>query len=542
MIPNLVLTGEQIEDLFPCYLLTDGALVIRRVGRSIAKSLPELRPGERLDQWFVVERPIASLEPVSAARDRTAIQIRSNDGRLNLAGCILEQPSGFLFCLSHSAGAAATWSELDLTASDFSHADQSLAIGTAIGLQSTLMAELQELVGSLRLARDEAMAANRAKSTFLSVMSHEIRTPLNGILGMTQAMIRDATDAQQLSRLNIVQQSGEALLAILNDLLDLSRIEAGKIALESIPFDMAEVLGGAHSAFTALASKKELSFTLDIEAAAGRYVGDPTRIRQIVYNLLSNALKFTEAGRVDLRARVLADELEVVVSDTGVGIAADKLSEVFSAFRQADASISRRFGGTGLGLSIARDLASLMGGSITVDSEPGEGSRFTVRLAVARADEAESEFGGPDAPVPSPVTPEALRVLAAEDNQVNQLVLRTLLEQVGLSVTMVENGAQALDAWLREPWDVILMDIQMPVMGGVEATRRIREHERVSGRAPTPIIALTANSMSHQLEEYQAAGLSDLVAKPIQAAALVEAVISAVEGSTSARAPSASPP
>lgn len=536
MIPPPRLTGEQVEELFPCYLLTDETLVVQRVGRSIAKFLPGLRTGDPLDQWFVVERPIAILDPASAVRDRTAIQLRSIDGRLHLVGCILAQPSGFLFCLSHSAGASATWDALDLTASDFSLADQSLAIGTAIGLQATLMGELHEMVGSLRSARDEAMAASSAKSTFLSVMSHEIRTPLNGVLGMTQAMSRDATDAQQISRLDIIRHSGEALLAILNDLLDLSRIEAGKVTLEAIPFDMAEVLGGAYSAFTALANKKGISFNLDMEAARGRFVGDPTRIRQIVYNLISNALKFTESGRVVVKAAALAQELEIVVTDSGVGIPADKLSEIFSEFRQADATISRRFGGTGLGLSIARNLASLMGGSITVESKPGEGSSFTVRLSVARTDEVASKGQILDQQTTPALAPDAVRVLAAEDNHVNQLVLRTLLEQFGISATLVENGAAALDAWQKDPWDVILMDIQMPVMNGIEATRRIREQERLSGRTPTPIIALTANSMTHQLDEYRAAGISGVIPKPIEAAVLVEALLAAIEGERPASA------
>jgi CheY-like chemotaxis protein/two-component sensor histidine kinase len=398
------------------------------------------------------------------------------------------------------------------------------------------MAELQETIENLRCARDEATAASLAKSTFLSVMSHEIRTPLNGILGMTQVMIRDTSDEQSLSRLDIVQQSGEGLLAILNDLLDLSRIEAGKIELESIPFDMSEVLGGAYSAFTALANKKGLSLRLDIEAIQGRYIGDPTRIRQIVYNLLSNALKFTEAGSVEIRARSIEGGLEIVVADTGIGIAPDQLSEIFREFNQADTSINRRFGGTGLGLSIARDLATLMGGSIMVESRLGEGSRFTVRLQVVRTGDPERATEPVEDAQPATISLGSLRVLAAEDNDVNQLVLRTILEQFGVTATVVKNGSEAVDAWAGQPWDVILMDIQMPVMGGVEATRLIRKQETEIQRKPTPIIAVTANNMTHQLPEYEAAGFSGLIAKPIQVGLLMETLLDMVA------APGSEPP
>ncbi len=522
---DVVLAGGQFENFFPCYLVTDEAFAIQGVGRSISRFLPDLLPGDRLDRWFIFDRPVATPDARTLVRDQTPVQIRSIDGRLHLSGCVVEQACGFVFCLSHSPGRAAAWGELGLTVRDFSIADQSLAVGTAISLQKTLMAELQETIENLRRARDEATAANLAKSTFLSVMSHEIRTPLNGILGMTQVMIRDTTEEQTLSRLDIVQQSGEGLLAILNDLLDLSRIEAGKIELESIPFDMGEVLSRAHSAFTALANKKGLSMRLDIEAIQGRYIGDPTRIRQIVYNLVSNALKFTESGSVEIRAHSIEGGLEIVVTDTGIGIAPDKLLEIFREFNQADTSINRRFGGTGLGLSIARDLAALMGGSIRVESQPGEGSRFTVRLQVVRT-------GDPD-PVTEPVEDAqsetfslgSLRVLAAEDNDVNQLVLRTILGQFGVTPTVVKNGREAVDAWARQPWDVILMDIQMPVMGGVEATRLIRMQEAETRRNVTPIVALTANTMTHQLPEYEAAGFSGLVAKPIQVGLLMQALL-----------------
>jgi len=522
---DVVLAGGQFENFFPCYLVTDEAFAIQGVGRSISRFLPDLLPGDRLDRWFIFDRPVASPDARTLVRDQTPVQIRSIDGRLHLSGCVVEQAFGFVFCLSHSPGRAAAWGELGLTVTDFSIADQSLAVGTAISLQKTLMAELQETIENLRRARDEATAANLAKSTFLSVMSHEIRTPLNGILGMTQVMIRDTTEEQTLSRLDIVQQSGEGLLAILNDLLDLSRIEAGKIELESIPFDMGEVLSRAHSAFTALANKKGLSMRLDIEAIQGRYIGDPTRIRQIVYNLVSNALKFTESGSVEIRAHSIEGGVEIVVTDTGIGIAPDKLLEIFREFNQADTSINRRFGGTGLGLSIARDLAALMGGSIRVESQPGEGSRFTVRLQVVRT-------GDPE-PVTEPVEDAqsetfslgSLRVLAAEDNDVNQLVLRTILGQFGVTPTVVKNGREAVDAWARQPWDVILMDIQMPVMGGVEATRLIRMQEAETRRNLTPIVALTANTMTHQLPEYEAAGFSGLVAKPIQVGLLMQALL-----------------
>lgn len=533
---HVVLTGGEFENFFPCYVVTDDAFAIRGVGRSISRFLPDLRPGDRLDSWFSFDRPVATPDPRTLVRDQTPVQIRSIDGRLHLSGCVVEQSFGFVFCLSHSPGQAAAWGELGLTVADFSIADQSLAVGTAIGLQKTLMAELQETIENLKRARDEATAASLAKSTFLSVMSHEIRTPLNGILGMTQVMIRDTSDEQSLSRLDIVQQSGEGLLAILNDLLDLSRIEAGKIELESIPFDMSEVLGGAYSAFTALANKKGLSLRLDIEAIQGRYIGDPTRIRQIVYNLLSNALKFTEAGSVEIRARSIEGGLEIVVADTGIGIAPDQLSEIFREFNQADTSINRRFGGTGLGLSIARDLATLMGGSIMVESRLGEGSRFTVRLQVVRTGDPERATEPVEDAQPATISLGSLRVLAAEDNDVNQLVLRTILEQFGVTATVVKNGSEAVDAWAGQPWDVILMDIQMPVMGGVEATRLIRKQETETQRKPTPIIAVTANNMTHQLPEYEAAGFSGLIAKPIQVGLLMETLLDMVA------APGSEPP
>ena len=384
---------------------------------------------------------------------------------------------------------------------------------------------------ALRKARAEARegalaaeAANAAKSTFLATMSHEIRTPLNGVLGMAQAMAGDELSERQRDRLSVIHRSGEALLAILNDVLDLSKIEAGKLELEHMEFELAEVARGAYSAFTALANKKGLSFALDIERARGRYLGDPTRLRQILYNLISNALKFTEQGEIRVTAVRNGPMLELTVRDTGVGIASENLQKLFAKFDQLDSSTTRRFGGTGLGLAICRELAVLMKGEIVVESELGLGSKFTLRVPLERV--------GDEKPVASMIQTRAsvegeapemsLRVLAAEDNAVNQLVLKTLLHQMGVDPTVVDNGEQAVKAWEDGDWDVILMDVQMPIMDGITATGIIRNREADLDRARTPIIALTANAMSHQVEQYLAAGMDGHVAKPIQAAELFE--------------------
>ncbi len=381
---------------------------------------------------------------------------------------------------------------------------------------------LRQARAQARQGEVAAESANAAKSTFLATMSHEIRTPLNGVLGMAQAMAGDELSDRQRDRLSVIHRSGEALLAILNDVLDLSKIEAGKLELEQLEFELAEVARGAYSAFTALANKKGLSFALDIEQARGRYMGDPTRLRQILYNLISNALKFTEQGEIRVVAKRTEAGLQISVSDTGVGIAPESLSKLFAKFDQLDSSTTRRFGGTGLGLAICRELAHLMDGEIGVESDLGLGSKFTIRLPMPWVGEERAL-----APVVAAKTdaPEiALRVLAAEDNAVNQLVLKTLLHQMGVDPVVVENGRLAVEAWETGDWDVILMDVQMPVMDGLTATAAIRNREADTGRPRTPIIALTANAMSHQVEQYITAGMDGHVAKPIQASDLFDAL------------------
>jgi len=369
-----------------------------------------------------------------------------------------------------------------------------------------------------------AEAANRAKSQFLATMSHEIRTPLNGVLGMAQAMAADALSDLQRGRLGVIRDSGHSLLTILNDVLDISKIEAGKLELEQAPFDLEELAQSARHAFVALAESKGLSLILKVDVAArGAYRGDATRLRQILYNLISNAVKFTEAGEVTVSVARRGERVRFAVSDTGIGIARDDMARLFEKFEQADASTTRRFGGSGLGLAICRQLAQMMGGEIRARSEAGIGTTFMVTVPLAPI--AEPQMA---ALVAAPATPHAqaadLRVLAAEDNEINQLVLKTLLSQVGVAPVMVGDGAAALEAWETGEWDVILMDVQMPRMDGPAATRAIRRRELELGRAHTPIIALTANAMAHQVADYRAAGMDDFVAKPIEVGQLYAAL------------------
>ena len=375
---------------------------------------------------------------------------------------------------------------------------------------------------ALRAAKEAAEAANLAKSTFLANMSHEIRTPLNGVLGMSQAIAAGELSAVQRQRLQVVLQSGHTLLHLLNDILDISRIEAGRMDLEAAQFDLAVLLGELAVSYKVLAETKGLAFAVEVEAsAAGWRRGDPTRVSQILSNLLSNAVKFTSAGSVTLVAAGTSEGVRISVADTGEGVETAALERLFGTFVQADASTTRRHGGSGLGLAISRDLARLMGGDIEAASRIGVGSRFSLVLPLPLAAAAEPARVEP-CEEPGADLAAGVRILAAEDNPTNRLVLRTLLEQDGIELTLVENGAQALDAWRDGGFDVLLMDVQMPVMDGPTAVRAIRDEEARLHRPRTPIVAVTANVMSHQLAEYRDAGMDAHVAKPIDLTLLFE--------------------
>ena len=375
-------------------------------------------------------------------------------------------------------------------------------------------------------AREEAREASLAKSTFLATMSHEIRTPMNGVLGMAQLLQRSEMTPLQRQQVETIIKSGEFLMGILNDVLDLSKIDAGRMEIYKAPCDLRGLLAEMEAFWGPNAVERGLALSIDMAADAPDFAAmDPRRVRQILFNLVGNALKFTEEGGISVTLTCEDGEtLAFAVSDTGVGIAEEDVPHLFEMFRQADASDVRRFAGTGMGLAICHQLAELMGGSISVESTLGRGSTFTLRLPLeaceaAPAPEAREIEGETEAP--------PLSILAADDNPTNLLVLEQLLGALGFRISKAGGGPEALEMLRARPFDLVLMDIQMPEMTGIDVLQALRDG--VGHNQTTPFIAVTADAMTLGAARYTELGFAGFVTKPIQAQSLVSAMMAAME-------------
>ena len=406
---------------------------------------------------------------------------------------------------------------------------QTLASQSVLAIENArLIAQLRERTDAAEGARAEAEAANEAKSTFLATMSHEIRTPMNGVLGMMEVLERQGLGDDQLPLVATMRDSAHALLRIIDDVLDFSKIEAGRLELETTAFSLSGLVAGAVDTLRPQASAKGLALRAEIEPGSNDgLTGDPTRVRQILFNLLSNAIKFTERGEVVVHAGTEPlgggrTRVTLAVKDTGIGLAAEQRARLFQPFSQADSSTTRRYGGTGLGLSIVRRLAQLMGGDVTVSSEPGEGSTFTVTV-ILEAAPAESPLTALLKPVtasPAPVAAAAprgneTRLLVVDDHPINREVLVRQLALLGLAADTAADGGEAIAAWVPKRYAAVLADLHMPGMDGYALTRQLRKREAELGCARTPVVAVTANAMRGEEERCLAVGMDAYLAKPV---------------------------
>jgi signal transduction histidine kinase/CheY-like chemotaxis protein len=386
------------------------------------------------------------------------------------------------------------------------------------------VAERSRVNSELLLAKEKAEDATRLKSEFLANMSHEIRTPLNGVMGMISLVLDRCIDAEEREQLLVAESAARSLITILNDILDLSKVEAGKMTLETIDFELAGAVGESTRIFNSTVRQKclDLQFTIDPQLPVW-VRGDPARLRQVLVNLIGNAVKFTNAGSVRISVESVRGGARFSVADTGIGIPPEKLGSVFDAFTQADGSHTRRFGGTGLGLTITRRLVDLMGGRLWAESAIGEGSRFCFELPLAAASPPAHEAVAGCAATATAL-PE-LQVLVAEDNPINQKVICAMLRRQKWSVTVASNGVEAWNLFRDGRFDLILMDVQMPEMDGLEATRLIRrEEQRRAASHRIPIMALTAHASPVQHEEYLAEGMDGVLTKPINLPTLLDGI------------------
>lgn len=487
---------------------------------------------------------------VTAKDGKTAIQkAKSNDFDLILMDIMMPEMDGFevikalkkfpntknipIICLTaindkDSIKKAFQLGAFDYITKPFSREELLARIGLHVKLKHTI----DELV----IARKNAMEVAEARSLFLANMSHEIRTPMNGIIGMVDILKKTKLAEDQRDYLAIIESSGDSLLSIINDLLDYSKLEAGKLELENIPFMLSHELNNVFRMLDVLARKKDITLSLEIDEMTPDFLtGDPVRLKQIIINLVNNAIKFTHVGGVTIKVdpqRLKGKKsiiLQFEITDTGIGISEDGKKALFQSFSQADKSTTRKFGGTGLGLVICKNLVEMMGGEIGVESVLGKGSTFWFTAVFDIIAEDVYQLAVQDETTDHLKKTEfnkRLKILLAEDNKINQKVASAILSKMGHVVDIANNGKEAVDLYRGSNYDIIFMDIQMPEMDGMEATLKIREFEEAENKVKKiPIIALTANAMEKDREKYLGAGMDDYISKPFKSEELVPVFI-----------------
>jgi len=528
----LNLSPQAFAAAFPFHMVLDDELRVLQTGAVLSRLCPKLTEGAALADHFVVQRPAMRRMDFDALVKHHAslFVLHHRDGPLRLRGEIVAQGRHLFFLGSPWVTGMTDLQQIGLTLNDFAVHDPAVDMLFLLQTKNKALADAQELSRRLReqkdnlkiamLATEVAEQANRTKSEFLAVMSHEIRTPLNGVLGMLDYLLADELSTKQRHCATTAAKSGKTLLGIIDDILDFSKVEAGKLELETIDFSLRRTVGDVIELMEFQAREKGLEIALEIAAETPDDLkGDPARIRQVLVNYLGNAIKFSHSGRVSVRSCLL-DETDThatvrfEVQDTGIGIAATAQRTLFEPFTQADASTTRRYKGTGLGLAICKKLASLMGGEVGVRSDIGQGSTFwfSVRLQKGSATEP--------APARSARAPETFsgHLLICEDDPVNQLVAKLHLNALGLSVDIVDNGAAAVAATARKRYDLAMLDMRLPDMDGLDACRVIRAQQRDGGHLP--IVIWTASMLGVDYGRAAEVGADAVLGKPFELDAL----------------------
>jgi two-component system, sensor histidine kinase len=522
---ELFVARAELDLLFPAHVLLDPDGTIRAVGPSLSRLAAGDLIGRDVGQVFQVDLYQDAAAP--DARPGTVTLTMERPHALRLRGTCLRREDEVWLLVGHQPQHDAT---TELVAEDFAPSDAAADLICTARETADRLKRSEALVHGLEEQKLAAEAACHAKSTFLATMSHEIRTPMNGVLGLASLLGKTELSTEQRELLDVIMISGQALMGILNDVLDLSKVESGSTEIECTDFRLQELLSGLEAMFRPQASKKGLDLIIDMDAPPPLR-GDPARIRQILVNLLSNAIKFTESGQVTLTAAFQTrtrrtGKLLLTVRDSGIGMAPIAIDRIFQPYVQADSSTTRRFGGTGLGLAIVRKLVDLLGGKIAIESRLGVGSVFRVELPVESARTAQA----PAAPAQTSLMPlpdlsaGGHRVLLAEDNLTNQFLMKRFLDKLGVASHLAADGREVLLAWKDGAYDLILMDVEMPVLDGLEAAREIRRRESCQSARRIPIIGLSADASAEGARAALAAGMDAFMTKPISIEKLAAAI------------------